>query len=193
MIMIRNALLIAFSFLFVGLATLLAQTSPASPSGDPQGPSEGDKSKEKPKPGDSAGPARFWQATLSGGQYMVALDQITSVSRHKYLLDGALVVDEVTVDTTGQALARFYFISPVTDALPGNTVANLASRATELLEKAAEHTGAEVQNMVVKKYPETTHARTIEYRILSEPELTSLYNSAQSAWESGKGRKFTGK
>ena len=42
---------------------------------------------------------------------MVALDRIASVSRHKYVLDGALIIDEVTVDTVGQASARFYFIS----------------------------------------------------------------------------------
>jgi len=65
---------------------------------------------------DSPRANRFWQATLPGGHYMVALDRISSVSRHRYLLDGALIVDEVTIDSLGQALARFYHISPVTDA-----------------------------------------------------------------------------
>ena len=47
--------------------------------------------------------------------------------------------------------------------------------------------------MVVKKYPVTSHAKTIEYRILSEAELTSLYNSVRNSWETGRGRKFTAK
>src|SRR5690606_9670201 len=62
---------------------------------------------------DTTGPRRFWQANLAGGHYMVAIDRISSVSRHSYVLDGAVIVDEVTVDTLGQALARFYFLKPV--------------------------------------------------------------------------------
>lgn len=145
------------------------------------------------KTGESVGPNRFWQATLGGGHYMVALDRITAVSRHKYVLDGALIIDEVTVDTVGEALARFYFITPITDAAPGNSVAGLAERGRELVDKAAKRIGTDVQNMVVKKYPDTSHAKTIEYRILSEDELTALYASVRSSWESGRGRKFAAK
>ena len=124
---------------------------------------------------------------------MVALDRIASVSRHKYVLDGALVVDEVTVDTVGQALARFYFITPITDSAPGASVAGIANRGRELLEKAAEHAGLDVQNMVMKKYPETSHAKSIEYRMLSAADLTALYGSVRSAWETGRGRQFATK
>ncbi len=145
------------------------------------------------KMGDSPGPNRFWQATLNGGHYMVALDRISSVSRHKYLLDGAVIVDEVTVDALGQALARFYFISPVTDAMAGNAATQLAERGRELLDKATQRAGTDVQNMVIKKYPETSHARTIEYRILSAADLTALHASVRSAWESGRGRQFSAK
>ncbi len=167
------------------LAGLLACTLPVTAQTPP--------APEPEKPGDSAGPTRFWQATLGGGHFMVALDRIASVSRHKYVLDGAVIVDEVTVDTAGQALARFYYISPITDAAPGNSVSEAADRARELIEKAADRAGTDVQNMVVKKYPVTSHAKTIEYRILSESELTSLYNSVRNSWETGRGRKFTAK
>ena len=57
---------------------------------------------------DKEGRRGYWEANLAGGNYLVALSRISSVSRHKYVLDGALIVEEVTVDTTGQALARFY-------------------------------------------------------------------------------------
>jgi hypothetical protein len=124
---------------------------------------------------------------------MVLLNHIVSVSRHKYLLDGALIVDEVTIDTTGQALARFYFISPVSDAAPGNTIADIAQHGRELVDKATKYVGTEVQNMVVKKYPDTTHAKSIEYRMLSEADLSSLHGSVQNAWETGRGRKFSAK
>lgn len=124
---------------------------------------------------------------------MVALDHIVSVSRHKYLLDGAVIVDEVTVDTVGQALARFYYITPVTDAAPGNSISGMAERGRELVDKAAQRAGSDIQNMVVKKYPDTTHAKSIEYRVMSEAELSALFSSAKNAWETGRGRQFTAK
>lgn len=183
--MFRKTLLVMFTGLLACPVQLRAQDAPAPPAAD------GDT--DKPKAGDSPGPGRFWQATLGGGHFMVALDRIVSVSRHKYLLDGALIVDEVTVDTVGQALARFYHIAPVTDAAPGNAVAGLADRARELAEKAGERTGVNVQNMVIKKYPDTSHAKSIEYRVLTEAELTALYASVRNAWETGRGRQFGGK
>lgn len=137
------------------------------------------------------GPHRFWQARVGGGHFMVALSRIVSLSRHQYVLDGTLIVDEVTVDTEGEALTRFYHISPITDAVAANGVAGLASRGRELIDKAAQRAGTNVQDMVVKKYPETTHARSIEYRVSSEQELSSLYSSVSSAWESGRGRIFS--
>ena len=146
------------------------------------------------KPSDSAGANRFWQATLSGGHYMVALDRISSVSRHEYVLDGTLIVDEVTVDALGQSLARFYFITPISDAVRGTGAAGVVSsavdRGREMIDKAADKAGTAVHEMVVKKFPETTHAHTVEFRLLSEAELTGLYDSVRAAWESGRGRKF---
>lgn len=153
-----------------------------------ENPAQSQKTEDSPQSN------RFWQATLPGGHYMVALDRISSVSRHQYVLDGALIVDEVTIDALGQALARFYFISPITDAASGSGVgaaaARVAGRGSELLDKAARTAGTGVHEMVVKKFPETTHARTIEYRLLSAGELTSLHNSIRTAWENGRGRKF---
>ena len=106
-----------------------------------------------------------------------------------------MIVDEVTVDALGQALARFYFLSPVSDAMTGNAAGNVASRIVdrgrELVDKAAADAGTDVHNMVVKKFPETTHAHTIEYRVMSAEELTGLLSSVRTAWVTGRGRKFT--
>lgn len=124
---------------------------------------------------------------------MVALDKIVSVSRHKYVLDGALIIDEVTVDSVGQALARFYFITPITDAAAANSLTGLADRGRELVDKAANRAGTEVHNMVVKKYPDTSHAKSIEFRVLSEKELAAVYGSVRNAWETGRGRIYKGK
>jgi len=171
---------------FVAIPLLLMALSLPSAAQEPDPAGAGKKSIE-----DVDGPNRFWQATLPGGHYMVALDRISSISRHQYVLDGALIVDEVTVDSVGQALARFYFISPVSAGTSGNSVAGIVERGTELLDQAAARAGTDVHNMVVKKYPDTTHARTVEYRLLSKEQLTSLYQSLQTAWQGGKGRRFT--
>jgi hypothetical protein len=185
--MFRKTFLLLFALSLSAAAPLRAQGGGTPPPAQP--PPKDDE--EKPKTtGDSPGPERFWQASVNGGTYMVALDRIASISRHKYVLDGAALVDEVTVDTMGQAIVRFYFISPITDKSPSAAIKDAATHAKELVEKSALLTGTDIQNMVVKKYPDTTHAKAIEFRILNEPDLTALYASVKTAWESSKGRKF---
>lgn len=175
--MFKKPSVVLLAMMLVGSPFVFAQEEPAADE----------------KTSDTSGPNRFWQAALDGGHYMVALDRISSVSRHRYVLDGAVIVDEVTVDTIGQALARFYFITPITGATASNAATKLVERGKELVDQAAERAGTDVHNMVVKKYPETSHAKTIEYRILSEADLTSLYESVRTSWENGRGRKFTTK
>lgn len=171
---------LALTVVFLGtLTSLHAQDNPTA---DPANPN------------DTPQKNRFWQANVGGGEYLVALDRISAISRHKYVLDGAVIVDEVTVDALGQALVRFYFITPISDAMggtgAGDAVSGIVDRGRAIVEHGAATAGTDIQNMVVKKFPETTHAREIEYRVLSEPELTGLYKSVRTAWETGRGRKF---
>ncbi|MGD7651955.1 MAG: hypothetical protein ACQCXQ_01985 [Verrucomicrobiales bacterium] len=144
---------------------------------------------------DDARKDKLWIANVGGGEYMVRLSAIQAISRHQYVLDGAVIVDEVTVDASGQALVRFYHIEPITEGMSGSSAGKVASnvvrRGRELADKAAGRAGVNVQDMVVKKYPETTHARTIEYRVTSEQELVSLLTSVKKAWMTGRGRTFT--
>lgn len=191
--MIRKTLLLAFAGCLVCSSALRAQNGGGNNNNGGGNGSEEEGAKDPAKPGDSPGPARFWQASVGGGTFMVALDRIASISRHKYVLDGAVIVDEVTVDTVGQALARFYCFTPITANTPGNTVKSAQDRAQEILDGAGDKAGTDIHNMVVKKYPDTTHAKSIEYRVKNEAELKSLYSSVQSAWESGRGRQFTAK
>ena len=138
---------------------------------------------------------RFWEANVGGGQFMVALNHITSVSRHRYILDGNLLVDEVTVDTNGQALARFYYITPVTDEMRGSGIGAAASRMVDrgkqLVDRSGQITGTQIHEMVQKKFPHTTHAKCIEYRVMSSDILGQLYGSVRTAWRSGRGRVFS--
>lgn len=132
----------------------------------------------------------LWQASVGNGSFMVALDKIASVSRHSYLMDG-VIVDEVTVDTVGQALARFYFIKPVTDGVAGGSIQKVTDQATAVLGQAAKEAGTNVHEMVVKVYPTTTHAKTVEFRLRTEKDLDALYKSVSTAWEDSRGRRFT--
>ncbi len=175
---------IALLFLLTLALETVAQNEPGQ---------DGQNTRKEESKGDAPGLPRFWEARLGGGDFAVALDRITSVSRHKYVLDGALIVDEVTIDTTGQALARFYFITPITSGVPGAAVSGVVERTLGLVDDAAQTAGSDIQNMVVKKYPLTTHSKSIEYRLLSESQLDVLFQSAKTAWQTGKGRVFTGR
>lgn len=171
-------------------ASLHAQNNPnANPTGGNTSSDNQDIQGDKPEPN------RFWQATLPGGHYMVQLDRISSISRHSYLLDGSVVVDEVTIDALGQALARFYQLRPLTDLASGSgtgaAASRLVDRGRDLIERTAEKFGGKASDMVVKKYPETTHAKTIEYRIETTEQLARLYASLRRAWETGRGRSFS--
>ena len=133
---------------------------------------------------------RRWECSLAGGEYSVNLGAITSVSKHSYVLDGTLLVTEVTIDTTGTALARFYYIEPITKDTQFNALARIQNRAEQLRNRGKKRTGTKADEMAQKSYPTTTHARTIEFRIMNEVELNALYASLYRAWNSGKGRTF---
>ncbi|MGB1889824.1 MAG: hypothetical protein ACPHOK_09465, partial [Akkermansiaceae bacterium] len=120
---------------------------------------------------------RRWECSLPGGEYSVNLGAITSVSKHSYVLDGTLLVTEATVDTTGTALARFYYIEPITKDTTFNALARIQKRAEQLRNRGQSRTGTKADEMAQKSYPTTTHARTIEFRIMNEVELNALYGS----------------
>lgn len=140
---------------------------------------------------EEAGNRRFWEANLPGGNYMVALDRITAVSMHSYVLDGGIVVSEVTIDTLGTTVARFYQLTPVAEYGASQATKSVTERGKEILKRGSESTGMDPTTTVQKKYPLTTHAKTIEYQVSSLEELDALYNNIKKSWEAGRGRKFS--
>lgn len=132
-----------------------------------------------------------FRAKLPGGTYEVALRSIIAVASHEYLVDGVARVTEVNIDTAGTLLARFYYLEP---AAPG-TGLGLANagieQAQRLLKEAAEKTGQDVWKKVIKNYPTTTHARTVEYRVESLEQLTLIYESAEAAFRTQKDTRIT--
>jgi hypothetical protein len=177
-------------------AVLLGAALPAAAQGTASGnrPSSSDQKKEDPIQ-DKENKRPFWEASIPGGHFQVLLSRIVSISMHQYVLDGSVIVTEVTVDTTGQALPRFYYIEPVSDRMSGTgtgaAIAGAVDRGRQLVERAAQRGGTDIHNMVQKKYGVTTHTKTLEYRLMSMKELTALYNSVRKAWDTGRGRRIT--
>ncbi len=137
-------------------------------------------------------PTKFWKASLPGGDYMVALSNISSIARHTYVVDGAARVFEVTIADRSSAIARFYYIEAVTDTSPLNVGQVVLDRAKGVAKEATRRAGAgDVWSQVVKNYPHSTHAKTVEFRFQVKSNIDSLYGSVSRAWERGKGEKFT--
>ena len=190
--------LIPFLLAYLFSALLVSAQTTSSPGGQQnstnqqQGQNEQDEKDKETLEGvnDDENRKRRWECSLPGGEYSVNLGAITSVSKHSYVLDGTLLVTEATVDTTGTALARFYYIEPITKDTTFNALARIQKRAEELRNRGQSRTGTKADEMAQKSYPTTTHARTIEFRIMNEVELNALYRSLYQAWTSGKGRTF---
>ena len=128
----------------------------------------------------------LWTCTLPGGTYQVLVSAILSVSTHEYIVDGTARVTEVNLDTAGQFAVRFYYIEPAVVAGPGGLGAATLGKVQSILSDAADRSGSDVWKKVVKSYPTTTHARTIEFRVSSKDSLVKIFTSAANCQATGK-------
>ena len=135
----------------------------------------------------------MWRCNLPGGSYSVALRSIVSVSTHEYVVDGGVRVTEVNIDTTGNALARFYYLEQNTPAAPLGIGAATIEKTQQLLQEGAERTGQDAWKKVVKSYPTSTHAHTIDYRVTDRATLTKLFESTESALRLNKTTTYESK
>lgn len=143
-----------------------------------------------PSPGatpDLSGRVPLWICVTPGGTYEVALRSIVSVSNCEYILNGVARVSEMNIDTTGNMAVRFYYIEPLTPTSPLGIGQSTIDKAQEILGEAASRTGQdEVWKKVVKNYPTSTHAHTIEYRVDSKDDLDKIFKSAELAFRTFK-------
>ncbi|HYR58363.1 MAG TPA: hypothetical protein VEO95_07035 [Chthoniobacteraceae bacterium] len=144
-----------------------------------------------PTPAGTQSAIALFRAKLPGGTYEVAVRAILAVTSHEYLVDGVARVTEVNIDTAGSLLARFYYIEPATPNSPV-AIGNAAIAQTQrLLQEAADKSGQDVWKKVIKNYPTTTHARTVEYRVESMDQLNQIYASAEAAFRTQKDTRVT--
>ena len=121
-----------------------------------------------------------------GNYYSVSLGAIDSVSQHEYLLDGALRVVEVTVAMRGSTQARFYVLEKTpTDnsGVSGQSLAEGMGRVAEEIASRAPGAVKNATNAVVKKFPETSHAKVVEYRISDRETLGKLFDHLLGRWQ----------
>ncbi len=155
---------------------------------------------------ESEGTAGFWEIEVASmttdtegitkNRFTARLDHISSVSQHDYVIDGTVKVYECTVDTTGGMTARFYYIEPVTagssvsaGSAAYNQLRNVANKVTK------KTSGMDMDVIVTKNYPTTTHAKTAEYRLKYKDTISKIYEHAHRVWAEergrGKGNKLT--
>lgn len=130
----------------------------------------------------------FWDCTVPGGNFTIALGKICSVSIHEFNVIGGRVT-EVNVDTEGSVCARFYFMEPMKIGSALSATEVVKDRLTDVLDTAADRTGTDkAWRKVQKDYPIATHAHTVEYRLQNKEDLSAIHGSVKSAWMTGKGR-----
>lgn len=153
-------------------------------------PAQAPKATPAQTPTSTSRPDALWRCELPGGVYLVALRSIVSISSHEYLVDGAARVTEVTVATASTVEARFYFLEPLASNTPAQaTLEQLQQRVQDLSSSHGAPADA-VWQKVVKTYPTTTHAHTVEFRLASKGDLQTLYQSVEQSWTTGKGVNF---
>ncbi len=137
--------------------------------------------------GDQApGPLLTWRAQFPNGEYVVALHSIASISTHEYVVDGVAKVFELTINTRGSATARIYYLEALSTPPGGIGEATIGVVRDKINEVRERLDTAGITNAVVKNYPTTTHAHTIEYRVASRQQVQKLYESALKSWTRGQ-------
>lgn len=134
----------------------------------------------------------LWDARLQGGNYLVRCNAIIALSKHEYISDGVARVVEVNLTLNSAQIVRFYFLEPYKPESGSSTVGagtQSLERAKGLYEQAAGRVSPDLVNpKVVKNYPASTHAHTVEFVIKEEVRLNSLYGSLERCFRTGQGR-----
>jgi hypothetical protein len=131
----------------------------------------------------------FWEVITSSGRFVARIDQIASVSQHEYVIDGMARVFECTVDTDGGQTARFYYIEPVTENSSITSGSATLERLRDVANRASDKLGTgDVDALVTKHYPDTTHAKTSEYRMQNKQTIGQIYDHVRKVWAEEKGR-----
>ncbi|MFV0337541.1 MAG: hypothetical protein ACK5LK_04770 [Chthoniobacterales bacterium] len=132
----------------------------------------------------------YWTAILPGGEYTVPHSKITSIGKHSYEVDGTFSVTEVTVGTEGSEIGRFYYFEPVTPESPVTVGQSALDAMKEKVMELNERSGQNLTTKVIKNYPTTTHAHTMEFRLETEEQLDKLYDNLKSSYTKRRNQTY---
>jgi long-subunit fatty acid transport protein len=179
-----------FLFAFLALASAQAQTTGGSTgTGTGTNGNGNNNNNGNTNANQTASNRAYWQATFSnGGHYMVRLTTIVCASKQIYISDGLARVVEVNIGADTAIVARFYYLEPVGKDTPISAGQIVIDRAQDLAKTAAGKVSPSASQLqVVKNYPASTHAHTVEFVLQDEATLDSLYSSLMQAINTGKG------
>lgn len=171
----------ALFFLLLLISAPLAQAQTPT---EPQDPSE-QKADEPTRDG-------IWDGSFKGGRYIVRCNAMLALSKHEYVSDGVARVVEVNLTLNSAQVVRFYFLEPVkieTNSSTAQAGTQALERAKGLVEQAVGRVSPTLTDpKVVKNYPTSTHAHTVEYVLKEEARLNAMFESLQRAFRTGQGR-----
>ncbi len=125
----------------------------------------------------------YWKADFCDRAFVVPHSAITSLSLSRYIVDGAMVVTEVSVGTMGSVQGRFYYAEATGVQTPYGAGQSLIETAKTRVQEVGDRFGAgQVQTEVIKSYPLSTHAHTAEFRLASQDEVKKLYESLETSY-----------
>jgi hypothetical protein len=167
----------------IALITALAFASTSLPAQNQGGGAGNNSDKDDPLPKDSK--LLFWRLHLPAGTVTLDLTKVTTVAQHEYISDELFRVTELNIATISDLLIRLYYLEKYIPlkGVSSEVIKGAADRLQEKAELAAETAGIEpIWRQVHKNYPTTTHARTVEYRLLHKDDLTKIREHIETAW-----------
>ncbi|MEN3943957.1 hypothetical protein WJU23_21825 [Prosthecobacter sp. SYSU 5D2] len=146
-----------------------------------------------PLPQENIRRPELWAGQFNGGSYLVRCTQIQALSKHEYVADAAARVVEVNLTMNSNMTVRFYYLEPV--RLEGGGMLGAGQQALDKAREAMQNAASRISPTitvakVVKSYPQTTHAHTVEFVLSSEERLNSLYESLEQSLRTGQGRTW---
>ena len=129
----------------------------------------------------------FWKCRMPSGTFLVPMDRIVNVSTHQYVVQGAGRVWEMVLADDSSAVARFYYMEPVSKVSNPVTGDDAVKYTEDALKEVADSTDTEeVWRRVVKAYPYATHAHTVEYRFEDRKTLEKVFQHLSDCWTTGR-------
>jgi len=102
---------------------------------------------------------------------------------------------EVNLTLNSAQIVRFYFLEAYKPDTGSSTVGagtQALEKAKGLFEQAAGRVSPDLATpKVVKNYPASTHAHTVEFVLKDEARLNTLYGSLERSFRTGQGRAWT--